>query len=166
MNYRSPNNDGFLNINSNLQQIEKEKSMKDFYNISYNYRYPVFSNQFSCIYQRLFSPDTVKFVSSEITTRLEGVHPDNKQIVVPDRFILNTFDSFYTDGAYKDPDLIIRQTIMHYVNAIKTEYEMIKQNNKLNNWVVKYDGTFGIVPTNNIKLRLKGPTRSILNYNY
>lgn len=164
--YRSPNNDGFIQVGSDVDRVINDSRLNDFSDISHNYRYSAFTQGDSCVYSELFNPKTIESVSGEITRRLEGVHPDNKQIIIPDRSIISVIDSYYTNGNYANTQLILMQTIMTIVNQVKTEYEMIKQNQKLSIWVTKMDGSGDLQQTSDIKLRKKGLTRGWMQYRY
>lgn len=116
-------------------------------------------------YYIFFSKKNILNISSEITRRLNGVHPDGKNIIVSDENILSVMDSIY-NSTYKDVQKMTLMTISYIVDAITTEFKTIEQNNKLNIWVTQYTDDWGIKQTDKIKLREKRPTPMIFNMNY
>jgi len=128
-------------------------SMVGMRNANYNYRFPAFTPQES--YLALFSDVSVQFMSKMITGYLKGVHPENKNIIVPNATILSVCDSVYNNDK-SDTGTMQQMVIQMIVNKIREEFDQVETNNKLDNWVINYDGTYGIKQFNNIKLNDKG----------
>ncbi len=116
-------------------------------------------------YYVFFSRNNVLNISSEVTRRLQGVHPEGKNIIVSDENILSVMDSFY-NNTYKDVEKLTMLTIAYIVDTITSEFDTIKQNNKLNIWVTQYTDDYGIKQVPQIKIREKRPTPMIFNMNY
>ena len=107
-------------------------------------------------YYAFFSENNIKFISQQITQRLEGVHPDNKHIIVPKEQIISVMDSFY-QNEYRDVDTMSMATIAYITNHIKTEFGIEKNNNNLNIWTTQYTPDTGMQRSEKIKLREKRP---------
>jgi hypothetical protein len=116
-------------------------------------------------YYTFFSKRNILNISYEITRRLQGVHPDGKNIIVSDDNILSVMDSIY-NNTYKDVQKMTMMTIAYIVDYITTEFKTIEQNNKLNIWVTQYTDDWGIKQVSKIKIREKRPTPMIFNMNY
>jgi len=74
-----------------------------------------------------FSNDTVSFISKKVTQLLEGVHPENKHIVVPDKNIVAVMNQIYTNFRPPVGDIYSR---LHITSQNKVEDytpEMIDQ---------------------------------------
>lgn len=117
------------------------------------YRYPQFTASNDPDYTTLFSQASVNWMSAQITLRLKGVHPDGKNIVVPDNSILSVADSWYA-GTQLTIEMIQEMVILHIVNQIRNDYELTQQNDKLSAWVQLYSMDTGLnkYDTNMIKL--------------
>ena len=100
------------------------------------------------------SQSSMRLMSTEITRKLEGVHPEGKNIIVPDDMIRSVADSMY-ENSRMDIKVLQEMTINYVVNSIRTEYDVINNNNKLSIWVTKYDIDSGLQRTNGIKLNRK-----------
>lgn len=100
------------------------------------------------------SQASMRLMSTEITRKLTGVHPEGKNIVVPDEMIRSVADSMYENNRM-DIKALQEMTINYIVNTIRTEYDVINNNNKLSIWVTKYDIDSGLQRTNGIKLNRK-----------
>jgi len=120
--------------------------------INYNYRYLFFQSQ--DMYDIFMSQSSIRLMSTEITRKLEGVHPEGKNIIVPDEMIRSVADSMYENNKM-EVKVLQEMTINYVVNTIRTEYDVINNNNKLSIWVTKYDVDSGLQRTNGIKLNRK-----------
>jgi len=119
-----------------------------------NYRYILYNRDAGERYPVLMSPESFRFMSKEITRQLAGVHPEGKNIIIPDHTIKSVADSVYEANPMA-VDVLQQMTINYIVNQIKTEFETIQQNNKLSIWVQRYDTSTGLQRLNGIKLNNK-----------
>ena len=120
-------------------------------NLSYRYASPVGS--LNELYKSVFSISSVDWISDQVTSRLAGVHPEGKNIIVPDETILSVLDSFWNNGLYMDVDLVRQQTVMFIVESVKNDMEMEVKNNSYNIWnTIAFTPDKGLVQTNDIKL--------------
>ena len=107
-------------------------------------------------YFTFFSEANLRYISEQITQRLEGVHPDRKHIIVPTEQIISVMDSHARNNPF-DVDKLTMMTIAYIVDYIKAEYAMEETNNNLNIWVTQYTTDTGLQRTPKIKLREKRP---------
>lgn len=116
-----------------------------------NIRYAQYSSQ-TTKEVFLFSEPSIRKMSQQITFFLKGV--SDKDIIVPDDFIVKVSDSFYenTPATLEQLQIMIVKYIVDYV---KQEIYTIDKNNKLSIWVTKYDVESGIKQTSDIKLNNK-----------
>jgi hypothetical protein len=100
----------------------------------------------------LFSEPSIRKMSNQITYFLKGV--SDKDIIVPDEFIIEVSDSFYqnTPASLEQLQMMIVKYIVDYV---KQEVYTIEKNNKLSIWVTKYDVESGLKQTSDVKLNNK-----------
>jgi hypothetical protein len=119
----------------------------------------------SNVYYAFFGKANVNYISSEITNRLDGSHPEGKNIIVPHDKILSIMDSFYSN-TYKDVDKMTMMTISYIVDTISSEYQIEKQNNELDIWVINHPPEYGMQRTPKLKMREKRPTPFMFNMNY
>lgn len=100
----------------------------------------------------LFSEPSIRKMSNQITYFLKGV--SEKDIIVPDEFIIEVSDSFYqnTPASLEQLQMMIVKYIVDYV---KQEVYTIDKNNKLSIWVTKYDVESGLKQTSDVKLNNK-----------
>jgi hypothetical protein len=100
----------------------------------------------------LFSEPSIRKMSNQITYFLKGV--SEKDIIVPDEFIIEVSDSFYqnTPASLEQLQMMIVKYIVEYV---KQEVYTIDKNNKLSIWVTKYDVESGLKQTSDVKLNNK-----------
>ncbi len=115
---------------------------------------------------KFFNRDNIDKISYNVTLKLKGVHPENKNIIVPNETILSVMDSIFEDNPRTGIEVLCKMTTAMIVNYIKDEYEIDQQNSKLNIDVIKYDGSYGIRSYPQIKLREKRPTPFIFIENY
>ena len=126
-----------------------------------------------------FSNDTVNFISKKITQLLEGVHPENKHIVVPDKNIIAVMNQVYSNFRPPVGDIysrlhitsqnkiedytpeMIDQVIETISSYVRNTMEMEENNSKLTIWTTVY-GDFnahGLRRNSRIKaVRYKRPT--------
>jgi len=121
--------------------------------INNNYRYAKYDG--GNRYKSLFSRQNLQIISTEITKRLKGVHPEGKNIIVPDETILSVMESVFTKTSNAELDVMMEMVTNYIVNQIKTEYETTEKNNKLSIWVTQYDITSGLKRFDGVKLNKK-----------
>ena len=106
-------------------------------------------------YRQLTSPQTMIYMSFEITRRLEGVLP-GRHIVIPDVTINSVLDSVWTNYP-NDVYVTLMSTIAFIVEHVRTELQQEMQNNQLSIWVTSQEGNWGMQRHDQIKLREKRP---------
>ncbi len=128
------------------------KTYDGLHSINRNYRYFAWSS--GDRYDALFSDKSIKFMSEFITAQLKGVHPEGKNIIVPEATIRSVADSIY-ETSQQSADVMQKMVINYITSAIKLEYETIQNNQKLDIWVTKYDLESGLQQFNGYKLNNK-----------
>ncbi len=118
----------------------------------------------------VFSKDNIALLRNKISLALKGVHPEDKKIVCTDRVIKGVLTSLYNNdfGNLRD---INDNAIGIIVSYIKTEFDMIKQNNKLTPWVQQYgsngyENASGLAAHSTITVREKRPFNPEFNMRY
>jgi hypothetical protein len=106
-------------------------------------------------YSFLRSNESIDYISKTITKRLQGVHPDGKNIILPNVTINSVIDSFYENNPNTSGQVLQEMVINHIVNSIRTEFDTIQTNNKLSIWVQRYDTQTGLKRVPDIKLNNK-----------
>ncbi len=137
------------NVNNETTTSDTYKGL---HSINDKYRYPLWTA--GDRFNQLMSDQSVKFMSEVITKQLKGVHPEGKNIIVPNDTIRSVADSIY-QTSQQSADVMQKMVINYITNAIKLEYETIDNNNKLDIWVTKYDIDSGLQQFNGIKLNNK-----------
>jgi hypothetical protein len=133
-----------------------------------------------------FNKDTVRLISFKITELLQGVHPENRPIVVPDCNISSIMSSVYKSYTPQTGDIysryivengmssdnyiqsLIDQTIEIITSYVKNTMEMDENNKKLTIWTTVY-GDFnrhGLQQTSKIKIRNKHPAYGQIHMHY
>ncbi len=121
--------------------------------INNNYRYTKFIGRDR--YNSLFTERVINYISTQITSRLTGVHPEGKNIIVPTETILSVTESVYNKTTNAELEVMTEMVINFIVNQIKTEYDTIQKNNKLSIWITNYDVSSGMQRFNSVKLNNK-----------
>jgi hypothetical protein len=103
-----------------------------------------------------FSNDTVTFISKKVTQLLEGVHPENKHIVVPDKNIVAVMNQVYSNFRPPVGDIysrlhitsqnkvqdytpeMIDQVIETITSYVRNTMQMEENNSKLTIWTTVY----------------------------
>lgn len=151
-----------------------------------NYRRFVgYTENNSCI-QEYFSPQTIRLISNKISELLEGVDPEGRKIVVPDKNIASVMSNIQKNfrpptgdiyGRYNVPNgfgsdnyvqSMIDQTIEIIVSDVRTNLEMAENNRKLTVWSTVL-GDFNaqkIRAHPEIKIRKRRPAPMQFNMNY
>ena len=140
-------------------------------------RYVGYQETNDCI-RRYYSPENVAMISKKVTELLQGVDPNNRPIIVPNKTICNIMDSVYYSfrpptgdiyGRYNVPtgmgpedyvQSMIDQTIEIITNTVRNEMMMEENNRKLTAWTTVY-GDFnqhGLRAHPEIKILKKRPT--------
>jgi len=148
------NNTPYKFTDYNSITTESSQSYGGLGELNGNYRYVLFNRDVGQRYPILMSPQSFDYMSKEITRRLQGVHPEGKNIIVPQHTIKSVADSMYEANSMA-VDVLQEMTISYIVTQIKTEFETIQQNNKLSIWVQRYDVSTGLQRVNGIKLNNK-----------
>ena len=110
-------------------------------------------------YNTLFSDKSIRFISDMVTKGLVGVHPEGKNIIVPDNTIRSVCDTIF-EGTTANPDVMQKMVISFIINSITTEYETMIKNNKLSIWVTNYTPDTGMQKFDGIKLNKKQRSHS------
>jgi hypothetical protein len=134
-------------------QSRQSKNFLNLGDINNNYRYHQYEGRDR--YNTLFSTASLNTISNEITKRLKGVHPEGKNIILPDETILSVMESVFTKTSNAELDVMMEMVTNYIVNQVKTEYETTEKNNKLSIWVTQYDITSGLKRFDGIKLNKK-----------
>jgi hypothetical protein len=153
-------------VNDLPSETDSSSRAIDTNHISPWYRNVAFTAAQDPDYTNLFSQPSINWISAQITLRLRGVHPEGKDIVVPDYTILSVADSWY-NGTQLSIEMLQEMTILHIVDIIKNDYQTMEQNDKLSAWVQLYDMTTGMNKWDKgaIKLNEKRGT-SYYSWNY
>jgi len=114
-------------------------------------------------FYQVFGPQNINLIRNKVAAILEGVHPENKKIVVSDEVIKNVLSSIYNND-YANLRDINDNTIGIITSYIRTEFAMIEQNNKLTPWVQKY-GSNGHVNESGLSAHSKITTREKRPFN-
>lgn len=115
-------------------------------------------------YHRLQAPNTMVYISFEITRRLEGVL-QGRHIVVPDATILSVMDTMWQNYP-SDSYVVMMSTIAYIVQHITTEFQQERQNNELSIWVQSKQGNWGMERHDQLKMREKRPTPFSMAWSY
>lgn len=114
-----------------------------------------------------FSQENVDMISKKLTELLDGVDPQGRKMIIPDKTIRSLLGAVYDarPGNPRDMVDIVMNTI---VTQVKDETEIIAQNNKLSQWVVQYNGDYGIkaYPEQKRQIRRRRPTPNLFHMNY
>lgn len=130
-------------------------------------RYPIYATPTNDHYDyQYYSRKTVDYISEMCTKLLKGVHPDGKNIIVSNENIMSVMESIFENNPRVSSDVRAKMVIAFIVDSIKTEFETIEKNNKLDIEVIKYTGEAGIRKTPLIKTRQKRPTPFIFQMKY
>jgi hypothetical protein len=110
-------------------------------------------------YTSLFCDRSIKFMSEMITNGLKNVHPEGKNIIVPDETIKSVADSIF-EGSFSDAKQMQMMVVNLIIKHIINEYDTIEKNNKLSIWITKYDTNSGMKKFDGIKLNDKQRSHS------
>jgi hypothetical protein len=118
-----------------------------------------------------FSKQVVDLISRKITQILTGVHPEGKNIVVPDTTILHIMNRVF-DNQRNNTVHMIDMVIEIITSRIRDEFEINQNNEKLSKWITKYDEEVPNEPFTAIrahgpiKIRNKHPQYMMFFFNY
>jgi len=121
--------------------------------INSNYRYAA-GYQPGERWMSFYTPESIKYMSQMITLKLHGVHPQGKNIIVPDATIQSVADSVF-ENTGQETEVMQQMVINYIVDAIKTEYATEQRNNSFSAWVQKYDNETGLKQFADVKLNNK-----------
>lgn len=128
---------------------------------NYSQEFPVSSNyRYAAGYMpgdrfmSFFSDASMRFMSNMITKMLAGVHPENKNIIVPDSTIKSVADSVF-QNTFQSAQVMQEMVISYIVDSIKTEYAFEQRNNAYSPWVQRYDQATGMKQFSDVKLNNK-----------
>jgi hypothetical protein len=121
--------------------------------MNHNYRYAAGYNA-TQNYLAFLNDSSIKYMSQVITDMLRGIHPEGKNIVVPNETIISVADSVLQNSPQK-ADVMQQMVISYIVDWIKTDFENTEKNNKYSIWVQKYDEDTGLQRFNDVKLNKK-----------
>ena len=114
-----------------------------------------------------FSQQNVDMISRKLTELLDGVDRQGRKMVIPDTTIRSVMSAIYAGrpGNPRDMTDMVMNTI---VTQVKDETDIIEQNNKLSQWVVQYNGDYGIkgYPEQKRQIRRRRPTPFIFGMRY
>ena len=105
-------------------------------------------------YMSLFAQSSIDLMSKLITKALAGVHPQGKNIIVPDATIQSVADSIYQNTG-QSAQVMQQMVIAYIVESIKTEYANEQKNNAYSPWVQRYDQETGLKQFSDVKLNNK-----------
>ena len=150
---------------------QKIKHMEDGYSLipkvqTIYPRFPLPNKEIDHYSLEFFNSRNLAYISYEVTRLLKGVHPQNRNIIVSDKNILSVMDSVFANEPRTSWDNRVRMVIAYIVSHIKTEFETLKNNEKLDIEVQKYTGEYGIRKVPEIKLNTKRATSFIFNPRY
>ena len=110
------------------------------------------------------SQPSINYMSVEITKKLVGVHPDGKNIIVPDETIRSVAVSMFENN-YMSVDVLQEMTVNYISNSIRAEFQTIQKNNELSIWITNYDVSSGMKKFSDIKLNNKS-RRNNMQWHY
>ena len=105
-------------------------------------------------YLSFFSSENIKYMSKLITEGLAGLHPENKNIIVPEETIRSVADSV-NESTGESAQVKQQMTVNYIIDSIKTEYNNTAKNFAYSPWVQRYDQETGLKQFNDIKLNNK-----------
>lgn len=132
--------------------------------IDSNYRYAA-GYETSERFDALFNKSSLMFMSRMITQGLAGVHPEGKNIIVPESTILSVCDSVYSNTG-QPADVMQKMVISYIVDYIRTEFNNTMKNYSYSAWVQKYDQETGLKQFDDIKLNNKSKTSGYFQMRY
>jgi hypothetical protein len=121
--------------------------------INGQYRYVV-GYQGNDRYITFFNVNSINFMSKMITALLKGVHPQGKNIIVPNETIESVADSVFQNTG-QSAQVMQEMVINYIVESIKTEYANEQKNNAYSPWVQRYDQETGLKQFSDVKLNNK-----------
>ena len=111
-------------------------------------------------YPSLMSQPSVNYMSVEITKKLVGVHPEGKNIIMPDETIRSVAESMF-EANYMPVDVLQEMTVNFIANSVRSEFQTIQKNNELSVWITNYDVGSGMKKFSDIKLNKKSRTNNM-----
>ena len=150
----------------NSESTDASKIYGGLGNLNGRYRYVVGydGNRNGQRYPSLMSQPSINYMSVEITKKLVGVHPDGKNIIVPDETIRSVAVSMFENN-YMSVDVLQEMTVNYISNSIRAEFQTIQKNNELSIWITNYDTSSGMKKFSDIKLNNKS-RRNNMQWHY
>jgi len=137
--------------------------------MDYDYRPFLFADKYALstytkdpVLIRLLQDDKVSFTSKLITDGVEKFKLYEKSVKVPIDLVRQAIEYYYVNDYLYAPNLItsddeILQTVADsYVQQIIDDYNQQHANDNLNIWITRYDGTQGLRPHSQFKIKEKG----------
>ena len=134
-------------------QSRQSKNFLNLGDINNNYRYHQYDGRER--YNTFFSTASLNTISKEITKRLKGVHPEGKNIILPNETILSVMEAVHTKTSNASLDVMMEMVVNYIVNQVKVEYQTTEQNNKLSIWTTNYTLDTGMQRFSDVKLNRK-----------
>lgn len=129
------------------------------------YRYAAFTPLQDADYTTLFNSESIAWMSAQITLRLKGVHPEAKDIVVPDSTILSVADSFYR-GTQLTVATLQEMVIMHIVSHITNDFQLLQQNDALSIWQTLYSMDTGLKQISDVESHINQKRRTFFYHTF
>lgn len=110
---------------------------------------------------RLLQPDKVRECSNLITSKVGKFKIYDKPVVVPEDQVRQAIEYFYTNQYIPSLnyvfsyDYILESVSDSYVQQILDDFNQVHANDDLDIWVTRYDGTRGLKPHSQVKLKEK-----------
>lgn len=146
-----------------LKQKKQDTNYSDYIqNVFPVYIYDETTGQFPKEY---FTKQNVEKIQRIVRDGLKGVRKDGKNIIVSEENVLSVMHSVISNLPRTGLNNLILMVSSMIINMIKTEYETIEKNFSFNIDVLRYDTTFGIKQTSDVKILKKRLTPQ-WSYNY
>ena len=101
-----------------------------------------------------YSDANIAYMGKLITLGLKGVHPEQKNIIVPPETIRSVADSVY-ESTGQSAEVMQHMVVNYIIDSIKTEYYNTLKNFSYSPWIQKYDQETGLKQFDDIKLNNK-----------
>ena len=84
-------------------------------------KHPGWKYSTNCNLEEMFAPENINNLSKIITSELEGVDPNGRNIVVPNKTICNVLSSIYQNFVPPTGDIVTRYIIPNINNTFQTQ---------------------------------------------
>lgn len=154
---------------SEFQKAQPRKSKMSpstsYYSNPYEIERSVIPRDTRDVFYSFFSSTNVDYISRQITIRLQGVHPEGKNIIVTDKQIVSVMDSIYKN-TYRDIDKMTIMVIGYIVDYVTADLQTEAQNRKLSIWTTNFGPETGLRQFSKIKVRDRRPTPMVFEMHY